>query len=91
MKRDQRIEVRVSKDELYRYRLCAYECNMTLADWARNRLNENRNYSENARGLVEIAANMQTSLNKICAGIDIGVQLDNLQKGVNQLWQFSKK
>ena len=91
MKRDQRFEVRVSKDELHRYKVCASECRMSLADWARNRLNENRDYSENARGLVEIATNMQTNLNKIYAGIDIGVQLDNLQEGVNQLWQFLKK
>ena len=91
MKRDQRIEIRVSKEELAGFKRRANKCNMSFADWARNRLNESRDYSENARGLVEIAANMQTSLNKIYAGIDTGAQLDNLQEGVNQLWQFLKK
>ena len=84
-------EIRVSEEELNFYKYLANRCNMSLADWARNRLNENRDFIENAPVLVQIISNMQTNINKIYAGIDTGEQLYELQEGVNKLWQFLKK
>ncbi len=91
MKKNKRFEIRVSADELNSYKAYANKCKMSPSDWARNKLNENRGYTENAPALAKIAADMQTNLNKISAGIDVTVQLDNLQKGVEQLCQFLKK
>ena len=91
MKRDKKLEIRVSEEELNRYKGYANECNMSFADWVRNRLDENRSYTENAPALAKIATDMQTNINKIYAGIDVEMQLDDLNKGVKQLWQFLKK
>ena len=74
MKRNQRIGIRVSKEELAGFEKCADECNMSLDDWARNRLGENCSYSEKSRKLVSIVASMQTSINKIRNDFDVDIR-----------------
>lgn len=91
MKRDQRFEIRVTQEELNYYKSCASMCNISVADWTRNRLNEKRSYSENAPVLAGIITRMQTDINKAINRIDLDECLNNLLGEVKELWQFLKK
>jgi hypothetical protein len=91
MKRDKRIEIRVTQEELKYYKSCADKSNMPLSNWARNKLDANREYSENAPELAKIITSIQTDINKAINKIDLDESLDNLLIGVSELWQFLKK
>ena len=85
MKRDKRIEIRVTQEELKYYKSCADKSNMPLSDWARNRLNVDREYIEYAPELAKIITNMQTDINKAINKIDLDESLNSLSRGVNEL------
>lgn len=91
MKRDKRIEIRVTQEELKYYKSCADRSNMPLSDWMRNKLDSNREYNETAPELAKIITTMQTDINKAINGIDLDKSLNNLLIGVGELWQFLKR
>lgn len=91
MKRDKRIEIRVTQEELKYYKSCADRSNMPLSDWIRNKLDSNREYNETAPELAKIITTMQTDINKAINGIDLDKSLNNLLIGVSELWQFLKR
>lgn len=91
MKRDKRIEIRVTQEELKYYKSCADRSNMPLSDWMRNKLDSNREYNETAPELAKIITTMQTDINKAINGIDLDKSLNNLLIGVSELWQFLKR
>ena len=91
MAKKERIEIRVSKEEQEYYKSCADRYNMSLSDWARNRLNENRSYAEYAPVLAGIITRMQTDINKAQSNIDFDESMNSLWRGVEELWRFLRK